>query len=208
MTTKEGKVRYGLSKCHYFSITRGEEGAATYGDIKAAPNAVSLTMTREGSDPSDFYADNGVCFSFAGTNGGYSMDWEFAKVTNAMRKDFLKEFADANGVQWETTDQEAPEMGMICEINGDAGPTAFIFFGIKASRVEMTENTVNESPSVQTETLHTRCTGIPLMSYNGESSEIRNVVKGFLDKTDTNATEYAKFFTDVTVPPTAAPAGN
>ena len=47
------KVRFGLSNCKYAIY---DEAQGTYGDPVAMPGAVSLSLTREGGDSSDYYA--------------------------------------------------------------------------------------------------------------------------------------------------------
>ena len=79
------KVRYGLKNTKYAiwdPTASGGNGA--YGSVKEFKGAVSLSLTREGGDAVDFYADDGIYFNFAGTNGGYSLDLEVARITDAV----------------------------------------------------------------------------------------------------------------------------
>lgn len=198
-------IRFGLSKAYYATYTKNtENGVTTYtfATPVAIPNAVSLTLTREGGDSSDFYADNGVRYTFSGTNGGYSADWEFARVPDSARVALLGEEVDHNGVQYEFGDKQPNDVAMICQVEGDVQPTAFVFFGCKASRIEMTANTKNESPEVNTETIQTRISGMVLPVWDSTAHAVvyRNVIQGHKDVT---AAETA-FFATVQVPSSAA----
>lgn len=188
------KVRFGLSNTKY---AIWDEKTQKYGTPVDFPGAVSLSLSREGGDSSDFYADNGVYYTFAGTNGGYSADLEMAMVTDKVRQDLLGEIVDAtNHVQYEVGDAEPAQFALITQMEGNSGPVAFVFFGCKASRVELSANTKNDSPDVDTDTLNVRIAGETL-TVKGEQ---KNVIQGHLEKTADNATEFAAFFTTVQVP--------
>ena len=127
------KVRFGLRNTKYaiWDPTLNS-GAGGYGTPKALPGAVSLSLSREGGDSSDFYADDGIYFTFAGTNGGYSGDLELARITDEVRKDLLGEVVDnGTGVQFETTTAEAAQFALITEMQGDSGPIGFVFYNCK-----------------------------------------------------------------------------
>ena len=186
------KVRYGLSNTKYAVYNNG-----TYGTPKDAKGAVSLSLTREGGDSSDFYADNGVYFTFAGTNGGYSADLELAYITDEMRVDLLGEVADSeSGIQYETTSAEPAQFALITEMQGDAGPIGFVFYNCKASRPELSANTKNESPDVDTSTLNIR---MAAQEFTIDGTKT-GIVQGHIEKTADNAAKYAAFFAGVVIP--------
>lgn len=188
------KVRYGLKNTKYalWNATTGE-----YGTLKDLPWAVTLSLSTEGGDGSDFYADDGICFSFAGTNGGYSGDLELSTLPDAARADLLGEIADdATGVQFEVTDAEPPEFALITEMTTDEGPIAFAFYNCKASRPEISANTKNDSPDVDTESLPLR---IASREFTYDSKKQR-FVQGHIQKTADNAAKYAAFFASVVTP--------
>ena len=188
------KVRYGLANTKY-AIYNATEG--TYAAPKAAPGAVSLSLSREGGDSSDFYADNGVYFTFAGTNGGYSGDLELAYITDEMRVDLLAEVVDeTSGIQYEVTDAEPPQFALITEMQGDSGPIGFVFYNCKASRPELSANTKNDSPDVDTDTLSLR---IAAQDFTIGGVK-KGVVQGHIEKTAENAAKYASFFQGVVIP--------
>jgi len=188
------KIRYGLRNTKYalYNPTTGE-----YGTPKAMPGAVSLSLSREGGDSSDFYADDGIYFTFAGTNGGYSGDLTLARILDSIRADLLGEVVDpVTGAQFETTDVEPPQFAIITEMQGDQGPIGFVFYNCKANRPEISANTKNESPSVDTEALNVRIAA-QSFEFNGQT---RQFVQGHIEKTAENAAQFAEFFTKVVIP--------
>ena len=188
------KVRFGLRNTKY-AIYNAATGQ--YGSPKAMPGAVSLSLSREGGDSSDFYADDGIYFTFAGTNGGYSGDLTLARITDEVRVDLLGEILDeTTGVQFETTTAEPVEFALITEMQGDSGPIGFVFYNCKASRPEISANTKNESPSVDQDTLSLRIAARQF-TYDGASTPF---VQGHIEKTQTNATKFDAFFASVVTP--------
>lgn len=193
------KVRYGLKNTKY-AIYDPEEGK--YGELKDAPGAVHLTLSKEGGESSDFYADDGVHFTFAGTNGGYSGDFEFARITDAIRKDLLGEVVDSTtGIQFEVTDAEPAQFALITEMQLDGGPIAFVFYNCKASRVDLEANTKGENPEVDTDTLPIRIAGQEF-TLNGEKHVC---VQGHIKKDTANAAKYSAFFESVVTPGATIP---
>lgn len=192
------KVRFGLRNTKYAiwdsSLNDGKGG---YGAPKDMKGAVSLSLSREGGDSSDFYADDGIYFTFAGTNGGYSGDLELARITDEVRVDLLGEIVDeGTGVQFETTTGEAPQFALITEMQGDEGPIGFVFYNCKASRPEIQANTKNENPDVDTDTLSVRIAAQEF-THLGEN---KSFVQGHIEKTADNAAKYMAFFSGVVVP--------
>lgn len=190
------KVRYGLKNVKY-AVLNGD----AYGTPVAWPGAVSLSLSREGGDSSDFYADDGVYYTFGGTNGGYSGDLEMAYMPDSIRVALLGEKADGTTkVQYEVVSGEAPEFALICEMQGDSGPIGFVFYGCKASRPELQANTKGDSPSVDTATLNVRIGGHDFTM----AGKTEHVIQGHIEKTTDNATEYTAFFNTVSVPTATA----
>lgn len=188
------KVRFGLRNTKYavYNAATGQ-----YGALKPMPGAVSLSLSREGGDSSDFYADDGIYFTFAGTNGGYSGDLTLAKITDEVRVDLLGEIVDAEtGVQFETTTAEPAEFALVTEMQGDSGPIGFVFYNCKANRPEISANTKSESPSVDQEVLNLR---IAARSFTYDNVS-KPFVQGHIEKTETNAAKFAAFFAAVVTP--------
>lgn len=194
------KVRYGLRNTKYAVYNPTTK---SYGDVKDMKGAVSLSLSREGGDSSDFYADDGIYHTFAGTNGGYSGDLELARITDQIRQDLLGEAVDATtGVQYEKTTSEPPEFALITEMQGDAGPIGFAFYNCKANRPEIQANTKGESPDVDTDTLNLRIAAREFVI----SDVTTPVVQGHIEKTADNSSLYSAFFSTVTFPGTVAGA--
>ncbi len=188
------KYRYGLANTHY-AIWNSE--TKTYGALKEFPGAVSLTLSTEGGDSSDFYADNGIWATFAGTNGGYSGNLEVANIPDSVRADLLGEIVDeTTGLQYETTNSEPPEFALVTEMITNNDVMGFTFYNCKASRPEISANTKGESPDVDTESLPLRI-GSREFTVGGVK---KSYVQGHIDKTTENATKYAAMFADVVIP--------
>lgn len=190
------KVRYGLKNLYRAEVKRAADGTVSFGDPERMRGARSISFTKEGSDAQDFYADDEVYYTIDGTNGGYSADLEIARLSASDREALLGESYDDDGVQFETTDDKAPEYAYIMEMQGNFSPIAFCFYCGKASRINMNANTKGESVEVDTDTVSIRFTGIELPF--GE--DVKSVVQGHLEKTEENAETYANFFKEVHVP--------
>ena len=188
------KIRYGLRNTKYAIY---DATAGTYGALKAMPGAVSLSLSREGGDSSDFYADDGIYYTFAGTNGGYSAELELARITDTIRVDLLNEILDeASGVQFETTEAAQVQFALITEMQGDQYPIGFVFYNCVASRPEINANTKGESPDVDTDTLNIR---IAAQKFTYDGSE-QSFVQGHIEKTESNAAQFSAFFSSVVTP--------
>lgn len=188
------KVEFGFSTVKYaiYDASTGE-----YGTPVAFPGGVSLSLTREGGDSSDFYADNGVYYTFAGTNGGYSADLEMAHIPESVRVALLGEIFDTTaGMYVEVTNPQDIQFALICERQGDANPEAYCFYNCKASRIEMNANTKNDSPDVDTETLNLR---IAAQNFTMGGVE-RGVVQSHIEKTSENTAKYTAFLAGVVTP--------
>jgi len=188
------KVRFGLKNTKY-AIYDAENGE--YGAPKEFKGAVSLSLSREGGDSSDFYADDGVYHTFAGTNGGYSMELEMARIFDEVRVDLLGEVVDdGTGIQYEVTDAEPSQFALITEMQGDQYPVGFTFYNCKASRPELNANTKNDSPDVDTDTLNIR---VAAQEFTIDGTKT-GVVQSHIEKTSANAEKYAAFFAGVVIP--------
>lgn len=195
------KVRYGLRNTKY-ALYNPETGL--YGSPKDFKGAVSLSLSREGGDSSDFYADDGVYHTFAGTNGGYSMELSMARIFDEVRVDLLGEVVDeATGVQYEVTTAEPAQFALITEMQGDQSPMGFVFYNCKASRPELSANTKNDSPDVDTDTLNIR---VAAQEFEVDGTKL-GVVQGHIEKSSTNASKYSAFFSEVVIPGGDAQSG-
>ena len=188
------KVRFGLRNTKYaiYNPTTGE-----YGSVKEMPWAVALSLSAEGGDGADFYADDTICYKFAGTNGGDSGTFELANIPDSIRADLLGEVVDAaTGVQFEIGNAEPAQFALITEMQTDNGPMGFVFYNCKASRPDIAANTKSENPSVDTETLSL---SIATQEFTYDGSK-KLFIQGHIQKTDQNAELYNAFFASVVTP--------
>lgn len=195
------KYRYGLKKTKY---AVWDPTTSTYGDLKELPGAVSLTLSAEGGDGSDFYADDGIWATFPGTNGGYSGDLEMATIPDEARIDLLGEiFDEDSGIQYETTDAEPPEFALITEAQTNIGPLATVIYSCKATRPEFNANTKGENVDVDTETLSLR---IGAHEFTVGNDKLK-LVKGTLQKKEDNQEQYDAFFESIVIPGASGESG-
>lgn len=203
-TVPANKVRFGLSKLYRAKVNVADDGTVTYDDPVRMPGAVSISFTKEGTDPQPFRADDIDYYIVEGVNSGYSAELVLARLTDADREDLLGEYVDDNGVQYESTDAKPGEYAYMMEMQGNFNPIAFCFFNGKASRPDIKANTKGETIEVDTDTLSIRFTGIELPTTDGT----KNIVQGHLEKTEANAEQYAAFFSSVPVPSTTPVVGD
>ena len=147
------KIRYGLKNVHYAVL-----GQSGYGTPVAWPGAVSLTLNREGADSSDFYADDGIYYTFGAVNGGYSGDLEMAFLPDSIAQALLGEVS-SDGGSFELASKEPVEFALMCEMQGNDSSIGLVLYGCKASRPNTTANTKGENPSADTQTLNIRIAG-------------------------------------------------
>lgn len=189
------KVRFGIKNCYYAILTEGENGQITYDTPVAFPGAVSLSLDAEGGEPEPFYADDIIYFQSAGTNGGYSGDFEVAKVPDAFHRDVLGEILDANGLLLEDADAVSKKFALMVQFSGDAHATRHVLYNCTASRPNFGSSTKEETIEPQTETL--TITAIPVQFPDG--NEMRNIVKAKANQVD-SPTQYNNWFNAVQVP--------
>lgn len=188
------KVRFGLRNAKYAIY---DSSTKTYGTPVDFPGAVSLSMTREGGDSSDFYADDGIYYTFAGTNGGYSLDLEMARITDTVRVALLGETVDeTTGVQYEDTEVKNIEFAIIFETQTNDQPVGFVFYNCVASRPELNANTLTDSPDVDTDTLNIRASAREVTISGAKKS----LVQSHILKTADNTAKYTAFFASVVIP--------
>ena len=96
MSEKNTKVKYNLKNAHYALLTIAEDGSVSYGDPKAIPGSVSISLDANG-EPENFYAD-GIAYYVINNNMGYEGDLELALIPEDFRTEILKEELDDNGV--------------------------------------------------------------------------------------------------------------
>lgn len=189
----QSKVQFGISKAYYAVI--GTDG--TYGTPVALPGAVSLTLSREGSDPEKFWADNIAYYVFPAVNGGYTGTLTLAKVPDKFKQDVLGEIVDDNGTQLEVTDATTKPFALLWEVEGDADQKRRVFFNCTAQRVAESASTKSDSTSPDTQDLEFTAIGKDFTI----AGETRNVVRG---SSVTSDTAFASWYTAVPTPTKAS----
>lgn len=121
------KVQFNLKNVHYAPITTGEDGSITYETPVAIPGAVSLVLTRQGSEVK-FIAD-GVVYYSSYSNEGYSGTLTIALIPDHFRKSILKETEDATDhVLVEYADAKTTPFALLYEIEGDEKATRRVLY--------------------------------------------------------------------------------
>lgn len=157
------KIVYGLRNVHYAIATETiDDGVitTTYGDVKAWPGAVNLSLSPEGSqDP--FYADDSI-YVMLNANSGYSGSLESALIPEDVLTAVLGQTKDADtGLITENKDDTVEYIALMFEVQGDAKARRFVFYRCYLARPEITGDTVAESVEPSTQTIDITCSARP-----------------------------------------------
>ena len=187
-----GKVRFGLSNCHY-ALYDAEK--TTFETPVAIPGAVKLEIRPEG-DTKGFNADN-IPYYTSAKNGGYTGSIEIAAASDQMLQDLLGFELDENGSLVEFADCQPKQFALMYEVDGDPTKQRGVLFNCKMSRPKLSPETTSDTAEPQT---------IPL---DLSASAIEGTHKGDTRSATTasiasSATGYADFFTSVKLPSNAA----
>lgn len=183
------KVRFGLAKAYYAVINSD----GTYGTPVALPGAVSLTLNREGSEPSTFWADNVAYYVVPGANGGYTGTFTFALVPDSFKVAVLGEVVDDNGMQVEISDAGTNSFALMFEVEGDKDKKRYVFFNCTAQRVTPGANTKSDSTNPDTQDLEFSAIGKDF-TFDGVT---KNIVKGSAEEA---ASAFSGWYTAVPTP--------
>ena len=189
MANESNKVKFGIKNCYYAVLSESDAGVITYDTPKRFPGAVNLSLSKEGSDPEKFYADDIVYYQSGYTNTGYSGDFEFARIIDDFHKDVLGVVEDENGMMIEDSDVQPKEFALMVQFSGDKHNTRHVLYRCAASRPDLASQTIEETATPITETIS--LTIIP--AQFGE----RHIVKG---KSSPDSANYDTFFDAVPVP--------
>lgn len=160
VSNKPNKVKFGLKNVHYALLTADAATGPSYGEVKAFPGAVSLSMDPSGdvnkfrADDMDYYVSHG--------NNGYEGDLEMALVIDDYHKDVLGETEDANGVLVENADVPTKQFALLFEFSGDQHKTRHVLYNCTAGRPTVNSQTTKESKEPVTESVP--ITASPLMN--------------------------------------------
>jgi len=185
------KVRFGLAKAYYAVIK--DDG--TYDTPVAIPGAVSLDLSREGSEPSTFWADNVAYYVTPAANGGYTGTFNFALIPDAFKVAVLGEVVDDNGMQVEIADAAPKPFALLYEVEGDVDKKRYVFFNCTAQRVAAGANTKSDSTNPDTQDLEFTAIGKDFTF--GGTGVTKNIVKGSAEEA---AAAFATWYTAVPTP--------
>lgn len=138
------RVKFGLKNVHYAICTEtvGTSGTTTtYGDMKAWPGAVNLSLDPAGSDDSNFDADDGVYYVVQGSNSGYTGTFESALVPEDVESDVLGRTLDTNGVLVENEDDVRKYIALAFEVDGDEKATRHLLYRCMLARPSTSAST-------------------------------------------------------------------
>ena len=185
---EKNKVKFGLSNVHIAKMKKGEDGTITYDKPFKIPGAVNLSLDAEG-DNEPFYADNIKYFeSFA--NNGYSGELEIAKIPDEFLKEILGQKIDGIGGVLENVNDVITPFAFMYQIEGDVTGTRFCYYNATVSRPSTEAGTTEDTKKPNTDTL----------SITTSSREDNGNVRYKLALSNTNKTEYNKFFDQVPEP--------
>lgn len=199
----ESKVMYGLSNVHYALLTETtdpETGAivSTYGDVKAWPGAVNITLDPQGN-PVTFSADNTAYYTLI-NNQGYQGDFECALIPDDVRLDTLGNTKDENGFIVESDHDQVSYFALMFEINTDQNPNRYIFYKVAlAQRPSVASETVDVTSDLSVKTEKVTFKAMPQSSETVINGVRCHIVKAFTGK-DVDASAYENFYTAVYVP--------
>lgn len=143
------KVKFGLKNVHYAKITY-TNGVPSWATPVSVPGAVSLTLSKEGSD-TDFYADDVKYYHLVG-NSGYTGTLEMALFPTQMLKDLWGMTETTTGKMLVESDSVQPnEFALMFEISGDQDPVRYCIYRCVAGRPEIAATTKGETTEVQTQ---------------------------------------------------------
>lgn len=186
------KVRFGLAKAYYAVIKTD----GTYEKPVALPGAVSLDLSREGSEPQTFWADNIAYYVTPAANGGYTGTFNFAIIPDSFKVAVLGEVVDDNGMQVEISDATPKSFALLYEVEGDLDKKRYVFFNCTAQRVAAGANTKSDSTSPDTQDLEFTAIGKDFQNFGG-TGVTKNIVRGSAEEA---ATAFANWYTAVPTP--------
>ena len=165
-------------------------GATGWGVPVNIPGAVSFTPEPEG-DENTFYADN-IPYFVITSNNGYKGDLEMALVPDTILKEMLGWEIDDHGLLLEESDGTPKKFALMGQVQGDDKNRRFVYYNCQAARPKLEHKTKEDKIEPQTNTLSLTILPIEINS--------KKCVKGVMELTTENATQYNAFFDAVYVP--------
>ena len=182
------KVKYGFKSVYIAFMT--DATVPTYAAPIAIPGAVSFAPGPEG-DKTTFYADDSKYFVIT-SNNGYSGDLVIANLTDSILAEMFGWEIDNNGMLVEVSDAQPKSFALMGEVKGDKKNRRFVYYNCQASRPTSEKNTKAETIEPSTDALTMDVSPIEIGG--------KNIVKGDLELSATNATAFNGFFGSVYLP--------
>ena len=186
----QNKVTFGLEKVHVAFFDETSPTQPAWETPIPIPGAVRFTPTAVG-ESTNFYADNTLYFSYT-ANNGYTAEPEMANVPDAILAEMLGWEIDENGALIEVSDAIPKHFALMAQIQGDKRNRRFVFYDCVASRPAKERTTKAESITPATDVLNLTISPIEIGG--------RMIVRGEMELSDTNQTEFNNFFSAVYVP--------
>lgn len=186
MANTANKVNFGFKKLYYSIATIAADGTATYGEMKAFPGAVSISLDPQG-DTSPFYADDIVYYQTV-ANNGYEGDLEVASIPEDFEENVLGFGLDTNNVLTEDADATPVHFALAFEFNGDQKARRHVLYNCVVTRSAISGQTKEDTIEPQTSTLTITATTIV--------RDGKNIVKSSTSA-DTTSAVYDAWFTKI-----------
>ncbi|MGF6356164.1 phi13 family phage major tail protein [Paenibacillus sp. 4624] len=187
----QNKVTYGFDKVHIAFFDKDSTDAVPAWEAPIpVPGAVRWTPEAQG-DTNEFYADNTKYFIVT-NNNGYTGELEMANIPDELKVRMFGWLIDDKGMLVEIADGVPEKFALLGQVKGDKRDRRFVYYNCQAARTAKENTTKGESTEIVGETL----------SMSSSPIEIggRVMVKGDLELSATNATEFNSFFTEVYTP--------
>ncbi|MDN8590929.1 phage tail protein [Paenibacillus sp. 11B] len=186
----ENKVTFGLDKVHIAFFDDAVTEQPAWEVPIPIPGAVRWAPEAQG-EASTFYADNTAYF-VATSNNGYTAELEMALIPDEVKVRMFGWKIDDNGLLVEISDGMPEKFALLGQVLGDKRNRRFAYYDCQASRTAKELTTKGESIEITGETLSVTVSPIELDGVN--------IVKGDLELSATNATQFNSFFTKVYTP--------